>query len=225
MTIPGIGATPEQPQKPDMDIAPQNPKTPKNSIWVSFVDSDNKVDINDVEFSKDAPEELRNVFENKIKNFLKKYQQNGASWNDELLEKLGLALDKYTEACNKWYNELKKQTEPEGKDALEKHFDQIAAGYADQFNNFETQANNELKQLNKDGAYEILNNLENGFNGCLNIDGVGIVTYNADSESYTIKYADNSYKDFSKSDIRKEIEKYIDDGYLVSGDSNKTVHK
>ena len=157
--------------------------------------------------------------------FLEKYQKEGASWTDELLTKIKTMLDLYNESCNNWFEKLKKQTEPEGKDALDKYFDQTEANYTAQFENFKTGANNELKQFNKDEAYGILDNLENGFNGYLNIQGVGIVTYNADSGSYTIKYTNNSYEDFSKSDIRKLIEEYINKGVLVSGDSKKIVHE
>lgn len=230
MTISGIGATPEQPESrlaSSIDAQPQH----SGSIWASVdYTTDNKVNVSDITF-KNVPEELsgiRDMFKAKLSEFLKTFEDSNQDWTDEIKDKINTVIDLYNTKCNEQldkFRQLEQSTKLEGINVYNEAFDTMQAMAISEVDDFENNANKELDNLNKEGVYQILDDLEkDGYTGYVNIEGVGLITYDHNAKEFTIKYQDNTDKYLSKDEIKILIEQAIDKGTMPTGASNMTAN-
>ncbi len=219
----------------------KTPQVPdKKSIWAEFKDTNNKVDASDIQYKEGTKASAE------ITKFLA--QHAGEDWSNMLKMEINGLVQRYNMECeaNEMFGGSSfgakdpfgseqsffeaqenafKQYENFGNNAF-KNFDNFKEDSESKLMNFEAGAAKEQGDFIRTGVNKILDDLQNGWSGYVYMEGLGTITYGANSKTFLFQKADGTkVSELSKEQVDKIIDLAISKDLSISGQSRKFVQK
>ena len=191
----------------------------KSNIFAEFLDNNNIVDETDVKYIQNG----KNSSE--IKNFLD--VNKGKTWTESLKNELQKIISKFNMQCA-GDNLKNKLDNPQNviedfKNEVENEYNGFVENSNEKIVNFNAKNQQENNEFIKESVNKVLNDLKNGLEGFVALDGIGTLTYDSKQNSFILEKENGNSATLDDSKLNKLINLAIDHSVKINGRSKKVT--